>query len=171
MFYNTTGKYIIGVSHKEIPWNYSNYVKNCKKNFEYDLNLNSGEYIFLSIANSLEWPFFVLAIRYNPCEGGFDPGIYLIEESERLFIGAGSTVLVFDIQSLTLITEEYFQEGFLRWKRYKDKVLMMAELDIACFDIYGKKIWERFIEPPYDIEFSEECVLVKMLDEEVSIKL
>jgi hypothetical protein len=38
----------------------------------------------------------------------------------------------------------------LHWHRFGDYVLMSAELELAAWDIQGKKLWTTFVEPPWE---------------------
>lgn len=165
------GKYIINVEQYKLPEMYSKYVENAKLNEEYELNNVDGELFFMSASIGDNWPFLTVTQRYEPNTGGFHPGFLLIPETDTLFIGAGQTILAYNLKDIKKIDEDYYYGGFLGWLRYKDYVVMMAEVDIACWKNNGEKLWTRFAEPPYNIEFNGDEIILDSMGEIIKFNL
>jgi hypothetical protein len=100
---------------------------------------------------SSNWPELVISGAFSPGpDEGFHPGIFLVPETHRLFVGAGTRLLAYDLQAVRLLWEDVTYPGFWGWKRYRNVWLMEAELELAAWDISGKKLWSTFVEPPWD---------------------
>ncbi|WP_145266242.1 hypothetical protein [Tautonia plasticadhaerens] len=52
---------------------------------------------FVSVGQVRRWPSLVVVQRYSPAGFGFVPGVLLIPEVHRLFIGAGRRLLAYDL--------------------------------------------------------------------------
>jgi hypothetical protein len=116
----------------------------------FDLEVPDGDFCFVAAARTGRLPALAVAQRYSPSEGGFDPGIALIPETQRLFIGAGTRLLAYDLDRAELLWEDEAGIGFWHWSVYPAAVLMSAEIEFAAWDRSGQKLWSRFVEPPWD---------------------
>lgn len=96
-------------------------------------------------------PFLVVVQRYTPGpDAGFFPGVLLVPETDRLFVGAGERLLAYDLGTSKRLWEDSADTGFWSWARHDDVVVMSAELEIAAWDLEGRKLWSRFVEPPWE---------------------
>lgn len=111
-----------------------------------------------------DWPFLVVLQRYAPdAAAGFHPGILLVPETQRLFIGAGQRLLAYDLSKPARLWQDEADTGFWFWSVYDDIVLMAAELELAAWDTRGRKLWSRFVEPPWQYRVEEESVVVDVM--------
>lgn len=79
----------------------------------------------------------------------------LVPENHLMFIGAGERLLGYDLSNIRRLWEDQADTGFWHWTRHEDIILMSAELELAAWDTFGKKLWSTFVEPPWDYEFSQ----------------
>lgn len=97
----------------------------------------------------LETPLLVVAQSFSPAGCGFEPGVLLVHETNRLFIGAGERLLAYDLGGPARLWEDAADTGFWGWARHGETVLMSAELELAAWDLAGRKLWTTFVEPPW----------------------
>jgi L-alanine-DL-glutamate epimerase-like enolase superfamily enzyme len=107
------------------------------------------------VARGSSWPFLVVAQRYSPSGSGFNPGALVVPETDVLFVGAGVRLLAYDLADSTRIWEDLADFGFWNWARPDEHVLMSAELELAAWDLHGRKSWSTFVEPPWGYEVRE----------------
>ena len=96
------------------------------------------------------WPFLVVGQSFSPAGGGFEPGVLLAPDTNRLFIGAGERLLAYDIVGCKRLWVDQAEMGFLGWARHGDVILMSAELELAAWTAMGEKLWTTFVEPPWE---------------------
>jgi hypothetical protein len=107
-----------------------------------------------------EWPFLVVSQRYSPAgESGFYPGLVVVPEAHRLFLGAGCRLLAYDLSAPARLWAAETR-GFWSWSRYAGVVLMAGEQELAAWDVLGSKLWSRFVEPPWVYRVEGRVVLV-----------
>jgi hypothetical protein len=109
-----------------------------------------GRLFCVTVSQGSGWPFLVVAQRYTPRD--FDPGIALVEETSRLFVGAGDRLLCYDLETPARLWEDSVMVGFWFFCRHGDVLLMSAELELAAFDLRGEKLWNTNVEPPWHYE-------------------
>ncbi len=101
--------------------------------------------------SSFRWPELVVSQRFEPGpEAGFHPGILLVAETHLLLVGAGTRLLAYDLRSMQRLWEDTADTGFWGWEQHGDVVLMSAELELAAWNIQGRKMWTTFVEPPWE---------------------
>jgi hypothetical protein len=116
----------------------------------HDLESDEGDLFFVAVSSGTDWPSLVVAQKFTPCQGGFDPGVALVPSTQTVFVGAGTRLLAYRLgDPPTRLWEDYADVGFWRWSVHPDAILMAAELELAAWDITGKKLWTRFVEPPW----------------------
>lgn len=98
-----------------------------------------------------------------PLSYGFDSGVLLVEETKKLFIGVGARVLIYDLGVPKRICEDAADMGFWHWSRFGGYIVMSAELELACWDIEGNKLWSSFVEPPYDFKFEDGMIKLDVM--------
>jgi len=136
-----------------LPGVYNPYREHAALAEEFALNDgDGGRQCFLGVARAGEdWPFLVVAQRYEPAGYGFEPGALVVPETRRLFLGAGTRLLAYDLTTPPRrLWAEVAEMGFWRWARHSDVVLMSAELELAAWDVEGRKLWTTFVEPPWE---------------------
>jgi hypothetical protein len=104
---------------------------------------------FVAVSKDSRDLLLALKLTFEP-QGGTYPGVVLIPETSVLFIGAGETLLAYRLDGPEKLWHDTNDSGFHGWARHGDFVLMSAELELAAWDIHGKKLWSMFAEPPYD---------------------
>lgn len=167
----TIGSYIINVEQYKLPELYASYVKHAQLAEEYDLDNRDGEIFFICVGTGDGWPFITIAQSYEPCAAGFNPGFLVLPEADTLFIGAGQRVLIYDLKQRKKIAEDFYNEGFLGWMRYREYVIMLAELDVACWRLNGEKMWSRFVEPPYNVEFEDDKIILDIMGKKTKFEI
>lgn len=149
MFEITAEKYTMGCLPAGLPDLYTEYAKRAQVVDEFDLQGTEGEVCFLSVSRGGASPFLVVAQRYSPASGGFNPGALIVPETDLLFLGAGTRLLCYDLKLIRRKWEDTADTGFWNWARFGDVVLMSAELEFAAWSYRGEKLWSTFVEPPW----------------------
>jgi hypothetical protein len=167
----TIWKYIINAEQYQLPDLYDKYIQHAKLKEEYELNNRDGELFFISIGTKEGWPFLTVTQRYEPCVAGFSPGFLLIPETNKIFIGAGQRILIYDLKQISKVDEDFYNEGFLGWLKYQDYVIMLAELDVTCWRSNGEKMWTRFVEPPYNVDFEGDKIVLDIMGQIVKFNI
>jgi hypothetical protein len=111
----------------------------------------------------IAWPFLVLSIAYT-MPGWPTCGALIVPETHKLFVGVDELVLINDLSAPVLLRKDRADFGFWSWYRHEDSVLMAAELEMAAWDIHGRKRWTAFVEPPWQHIVSEDIVHLTVLD-------
>lgn len=114
-----------------------------------------------------------LEIYYEPGpESGFYPGISLIEETKRLFIGAGKHIFVYGLQLPERLYEvPLFLGGFWHWKRITEYVIMSTELELGVWHISGELLWTTRVEPPWEYKVQGENIYVDVMGKQTAFTL
>jgi len=135
------GDYIVLRHDYGLPDKYAEYRKNAELVEEFDLDRSEGTLCFVGIQKDSQMPFLVVAQRYVPSGFGFNPGVQLVEETGVLFIGAGERMLAYDVRHTVRLWEDTADQGFLRWSRQGSTLVMSAELELAAWNLDGRKLW------------------------------
>ena len=159
MFQLSSSDFTLLCSHDSLPALYAEYRARTKLLDEFALTSSEGQVSFLAVQRAHDWPFLVLAQRYSPTSAaGFFPGALLVPESGLLFVGAGERLICYDLNAVKRIWEDTAYTGFWFWSRHHDTVLMSAELELAAWDLHGRKLWTTFVEPPWHFEVRGQLV-------------
>jgi hypothetical protein len=152
MFRFSDGEYTISVIIGEMPSIYYEMIEHAPFHDNLYVGSEDGTLLVVAIGRSSgKWPEIIVSQRFYPGpEEGFHPGTILIPENHLLLLGAGTRLLAYDLRNSRRLWEDVTKVGFWGWKRHDDVVLMSAELEIAAWDIQGKKLWSTFVEPPWD---------------------
>jgi len=149
MFQLVFGTYSVEVENGGLPEIYAEYARRATLNLEIDLESSEGTVAFFAVARNGGWPFLVAAFRYSPAGHGFHPGVVIIPETDVLFLGAGTLLRAFDLLAPRQIWEDVAEVGFWSWKRHDRTIMMAAELELAAWDLEGRKLWSTMVEPPW----------------------
>jgi hypothetical protein len=115
------------------------------------------------------WPELVVSQRFSPgAEAGFHPGILLVPETKLLLVGAGGRLLAYDLSRFALLWEDVADTGFWGWCRHRDVIVMSAELELAAWDLAGKKLWSTFVEPPWNYSVEEMALKLDVMGRSLS---
>src|SRR5260221_13535990 len=79
-----------------------------------------------------------------------------------LYWGRGTTIGLYLGSSKETMGKER-NSRFLGWERHHQFVIMSAELELAVWDIYGKKHWSTFVEPPWDYKIDGETIHLEVM--------
>ena len=96
------------------------------------------------------WPAAVISCGFSPHGSGFEPGLLIVPETSIVFIGAGTTLLAYDLINFEKLWKDKVDLGFLCWVQHGDVVVMSAEIELAAWSVKGEKIWSKYVEPPRD---------------------
>lgn len=110
--------------------------------------------VFIGVSkteNTISYHEVVLIVEFQG-EGGFEPGVLLVPETQFLFVGAGESLLGYDLERRERAFEDYVFCGFWGWHRFEDVVLMSAETECSAWSLTGKNLWSTDVEPPWDLE-------------------
>jgi hypothetical protein len=150
------GQYTVSASVGALPPMYSTFVGHAVLHEDFGIRAADGTALYFAVGSgSRNWPELVVVLRFEPGpEAGFHPGFLLIPESHLVFVGAGTCLLAYRLSPVRRLWEDVADFGFWGWKRHGDIVLMSAELELAAWDIGGRKLWSTFVEPPwnYDVQ-------------------
>jgi len=149
MFTVTIGDYAISVQRGTLPSIYRDYKKHAQLADEFALQPHEGELCFVAISRGQHWPVLVVAQRFELSDGGFDPAALLVPETGTLFLGAGRRLLGYGLDPPRRLFEDTTDAGFWEWARHGDVVLMSGELELAAWDISGKKLWAMPLQPAW----------------------
>jgi len=151
MFTVCTEHYSLILHDRGLPPMADEFGKRASVNDIFETSRDGGDWCYVAVANtkSTEWPFLTVTQRCWPSQGGFDPGVILVPETKRLFIGAGERLLAYDLDVPHRLWEDTADTGFLCWARHGDTIVMSAELELAAWDLLGRKLWSTYVEPPW----------------------
>jgi hypothetical protein len=163
MFRVSIGEYEVSCQADGLPEMVDEYQKRAVLSEVFESADGLATWCFVSVGQNGQWPFLVVAQRYSPAHGGFFPGLLLVPETRRLFVGAGRRLLGYDLVAPARLWEDEADCGFWSWSRHGEAVLMAAELELACWDIHGCKKWSRFAEPPWGFEVGCDIVTLDVM--------
>jgi hypothetical protein len=153
------GPYQVHCLYDALPNLLGEYVKRAALADQIDLANPEGKFCFIAVRRPGEdWPALVVAQRYQPADGVFFPGAVIVPETHRLFLGAGTRLLCYDLAEPARLWEDSAECAFWSWRHDDSEVFMAAELELAAFDVSGEKLWTRFVEPPWDFKLEPDCV-------------
>lgn len=165
MFQLTFGEYSVYVEDGSLPETYAEYSRHAQLKVEIGREGSEGRPAFCAVARQEGWPFLTIALRYSPAGHGFAPGVLLVPESAVLFYGAGTQLLAFDLHTPRQLWGDVADMGFWSWRRYGSTVLMSAELELAAWDVAGRKLWTTFVEPPWSYTVHHGAVRLDVMGE------
>ncbi|QUD89857.1 hypothetical protein [Phenylobacterium montanum] len=137
-----------------LPILYNEIVERAELHDNFGVGEADGEPVFIAVTrDDAGWPYLALSLRCMPI-AGFNPGVFLIPETDVLLIGSGERLLAYDLKAPRKLWEDSTMCGFWRWSRHADIVLMSAELELAAYSLQGERLWSRLVEPPWDYSIS-----------------
>src|SRR5262245_2659417 len=147
MFSVSFGEYELCCQDAGLPDLLPQYLQRAALAEQIDLASREGAACFVALSRrGAPWPFLVVAQRYEPASPGFFPGVLVVPETQRLFLGAGRRLLCYDLARPARLWEDEADCGFWFWSRWGEVVLMGAELELAAWDLGGRKLWSRFAD-------------------------
>jgi len=155
-----------------LPSTFDAYCSNAKLVDQFDMKSTEGDFCFVSAGPvDADWPDLVVAQHFSPAQGGFDPGVAFLPERHLLFIGAGTRLLAYDLKHRARLWEDAADMGFWSWSVYPNAVLMAAELELAAWDRTGRKLWSRFVEPPWSFRVVDDKVHLDVMGKHTEFSL
>lgn len=85
-------------------------------------------------------------------------GVLLVPETDVLFVGAADEVVAYNLRSVRRLWRAEAESGFWGLARHGDTIVMQAELALVAWDLHGMRLWETFVEPPYDVTMHDDTV-------------
>lgn len=161
------GEYTIGVSVGALPSLYTSFVERAMLHDDIGLHPAEGTTLIVTVSRDpTSWPELVVSQRFapGPDAAGFKPGIFLVPETARLFIGAGTRLLAYDLRIPQRLWEDYTDAGFLCWRRHGDFVILSGELELAAWDLKGGKLWSTYVEPPWTYDAGDDLIELDVMD-------
>jgi hypothetical protein len=118
-------------------------------------------------------PTVLVVARQEPWQYGhrLELGAVLIPETDILFVGAIDEAVAYDLRGAQLLWRQDADTGFWHWQRHGEYVVMAAELALAAWDVRGTKLWEAFVEPPYDYTVEDDIMQLTVMDVPMSFTL
>jgi hypothetical protein len=171
MFRVAVAGYSLLVHRGPLPQIHAEYRRRALLAEEFHVSGSDGEACLVAVGVAGDWPALVVAERFSPCAGGFDPGVLLVPETRVLFIGAGTRLLAYDLESPRRLWEYAADFGFWSWDRHGDVVLMSAEPELAAWDTAGRKLWTTFVEPPWTYRVVADTVRLDVMGRETDFPL
>jgi hypothetical protein len=166
MFHLSVGRYELVLAYDRLPSAYGEFKKHASLCDEFGIWSRAGAFTtnddgrlcYVSVSKGKNWPFLVVAQRYEPSSDDFFPGVALVEDTSRLFIGAGDRILCYDLSVPARIWEDGAKWGFWSWSRHGDVVVMSADEELAAWYIDGGKLWSTSVEPPWEYAVTDDQV-------------
>jgi hypothetical protein len=164
MFRVSIGEYEVCCQAGSLPDMLPEYQKRAALSEDFGAADEVGSSVcFVSVGRPQHWPFLVVVQRYSPADYGFVPGVLLVPEAHRLFVGAGRRLLGYDLSGPARLWEDEADCGFWSWSRHGSVVMMAAELELTAWDLGGHKLWTRFVEPPWEFSVADQVVAVDVM--------
>lgn len=159
-----TGQYTLFLQDRGLPSMADEYIKRATLSEEFDSDDDHCDTCFIAVAHSRhDWPFLTITQQFAPSGRGFEPGAILIPETNRLLIGAGTRLLAYNLETIERQWEDMADTGFWSWSRHKNTIIMSAELEMAAWDLSGKKLWSTFVEPPWNYDVVGNAVTLDVM--------
>jgi len=151
---------------------YDHYIRHAKLSESFGLS-DDGDYLLVGASQpSREWPTLVVEQRYDPgIRSGFTPGVHLMTETSILLIGAGTRLLAYDILRAKRLWQDKTSCGFWGWAQHGDTVVLSAELEIAAWDLHGRKLWSRSVEPPWTYQVASGSIELEVMGDRTSFPI
>lgn len=171
MFYSSVGSYTLSVTDN--PEEISTFLRdNAVVRHQLSQPVAGDSYIALGITDCGLFPDLLLEGWYSPGPAqGFHPGALIILETQIAFIGAGTTIVVYDLSPISLLAQTQTECGFWGWRHINNVVVMSAELELAVWNIYGEKLWSRFVEPPWHYDIEDDTLLLNIMGDSIRLTL
>ncbi len=169
MFSITLGNYGL-LCTEELPAIYHEYCEHARLVDEFNIKSKEEGLCFVAIQRENDWPFLVVVQSYHPAGNGFSPGIALVPETDIAFIGAGSRLLAYQLKSPKRLWED-ITFGFWGWGRFGNFIVMSSEEEMAVWNIYGEKLWSKFVEPPWNYEVTGDMVRLDVMGTKSSFSI
>jgi hypothetical protein len=170
MFRIAIGEYELCCQSNGLPSMSADYQRHANLSESFESTDEHDSWCFTSVARHGEWPFLVVTQQYSS-PGVFNPGMLLVQESNLLFLGAGSRLLAYDLSLSVRLWEDRTDCGLWYWSRHEQFVLMAAELELAAWDLAGNKLWSQFVEPPWEYKVAGDVIRLDVMGNVSKLRL
>jgi hypothetical protein len=164
------GPYVLGCVPDGLPSLFNEYVRRASLSDQFVLDQPNLCCVTVRRTRD-DWPFLVVAQSFYPAGGGFEPGLLLVPDTDRLFLGAGERLLAYDLKTPCRLWEDSADTGFWGWAQHSDVVVMSAELELAAWTTSGDKLWTTFVEPPWTYSVEDDTVRLDVMGKERTFSL
>lgn len=171
MFLVSVGEYQICCQSEAFPDLLGDYQQRATLVEDFGVGTPHSTVCFVGVGRQNDWPFLIVTQRYAPTGYGFSPGVLLVPETHTLFVGAGTRLLGYDLSKPARLWQDQADTGFWSWGRFGPVVLMAAELELAAWDVSGRKLWSRFVEPPWEYTVTGDAVRLDVMGEISHLRL
>lgn len=171
MFHVSIGDYQLGCHTDSLPESFDSDRMRATLAEHFGLEVADAGTCFISVGRQFEWPFLVVTQRFAPAVAGFHPGCLLIPETNTLFLGAGTRLLCYHLAKPSRLWEDVCDTGFWSWGLHGSIVLMSAELELAAWDVAGRKLWSRFVEPPWTYTVNADILRLDVMGDVSHLRL
>lgn len=123
-------------------------------------------YVFVGVESpGDDWPNLMISQTFSPAVGGFSPGVLVVPETQRVFVGAGTRLLCYrsDEGQSARQWRDDAGIGSWGWRLHGDVVVMSAELELAAWTTAGEKLWTTFVEPPWSYSVEDSMVRLEVM--------
>lgn len=156
-------QYRVTVLEGALPADYDHLRSSAKIFEEYAVRTRESGPVSTVMIVSERIPHLVVAQHHAPDGPGFPLGLLIVPETGVVFIGAGERVLAYDLPQSCRLWEDHAQMGFWGFERHGDVIVMSAELELAAWDVRGRKLWTTFVAPPWSYELRGDTVEVEVM--------
>ena len=163
------GEYMVQVWRGELPAHFEQLqqLADLSETFGHlgEQNDEDGSLFCVSVSPQFQiWPSLVVAQRFSPDMGGFDPGVLIVPETGLVLIGAGERLLAYDLNRAERLWEDRTEVGFWWWDRQGEVILMAAELEFSAWNLHGQKLWSAWAEPPWNYSVQNGIIQLDVMD-------
>lgn len=172
MFRFTSGRYTVSVSSDQSEPSFERYKQEAKLVESFGEEIDGDLFCWIAVAEGMRPPFLLTTYRYTyGAEEGFHPGIVLLPEHHRVFIGVGEQLVAYTLDTPKRLWEEQAYGGFWWWECHHHYVIMAAELKVAVWTKDGKPLWSLPTEPPWDYTLDDELMHLTVMGQQSAIIL
>jgi len=103
---------------------------------------NEGTEVYVIISKGFAKPeIAIIAFKTDPVGyAGFRPGLHYENDSQTLFIGAGTIIKTIRLTDNNLIFDKNDGMVFWGWTKYKDFILQQEEIAFGVFNTNGEHL-------------------------------
>jgi hypothetical protein len=102
---------------------------------------------FALVARAASAPSLLVVGRFRP---DYPPGLHIVAETNTLLVGCGESLAAYDLTAAARTHLDVTPYSFRAWARHNDVVIMCGELEVAGYDLSGRRLWAATIDPPWN---------------------
>lgn len=101
----------------------------------------------------------------------YSPGVHLVPETNTLFFGCAESLAIYDLTKSERTHLDVTPYAFNSWSRHDDVILMCGELEVAAYDLTGKRLWGATVEPPWDFGVTADTMFTIVMGHKTEFSL